>query len=111
MRCLRYLLVKLLIGLLVLPASSCDAVSTWMAGVDPDSYSWAELLGTTHKNTWDKDLRDCEAPSGQAASTGEDAPTAGATITITRSENAQVVATCMFEKGYSKDYETRTGLF
>jgi hypothetical protein len=99
----------LIVGLLAFPASSCVAVSSYLAGMDddPEAYTWEPIPGTTHKGTWAQDVKECEAPGTPVvdAGTATDAPT------ITRSEDAPVVATCMADKGYRKIYQTRSTLF
>jgi hypothetical protein len=43
----RRCVLHLLVGLLMLPASVCDSVSVWLAGVDRADYTWGPLAGTT----------------------------------------------------------------
>jgi hypothetical protein len=100
----------LIVALLVLPAGSCVAVSTYLAGMDdPENYSWEPVPGTAHQRTWEQDIKDCEAPRAQAGNADGAAPTG--VPTIVRSEDAPVVATCMADKGYRKVYQSRSTLF
>jgi hypothetical protein len=100
----------LIVGLFAFSASSCVAVSTYLAGMeDAENYTWEPIPGTTHKRTWAQDIKDCEAPGAQVGSAGAGAPTGAPTIA--RSEDAPVVATCMTEKGYRKLYQARSNLF
>jgi hypothetical protein len=108
---IRRLARMLMVALLAFPASSCVAVSSYLAGMDdnPENYTWEPIPGTTHKATWAQDIKECEAPGtpvqGAKARATTDVPT------IQRSENAPVVAACMADKGYRKLYQTRNDLF
>jgi hypothetical protein len=98
---------RVLFVLVALPVSACDAISEWAAGVDSENYTWEPMPGVKPKNTWDKDLRDCEAPNLEAAAA--DAGAAGGGRSMTRSEDSEVVSRCMEGKGYRKVYLQRTG--
>jgi hypothetical protein len=100
---------SLVIGLLVLPAASCAGVSDWMAGIDPQNYSWEPAPGTVHHKTWQEDVRDCERPGVPEGEAQAKAPKGAPTIA--RSEGAPVVAACMADKGYRKVYLSRTTFF
>lgn len=45
------LVLRLLLCLLVLPASSCDATSVWLSGVDRETYEWQPISEVTAKET------------------------------------------------------------
>lgn len=119
-----------MIALLALPLVGCNAVSAWLAGIDQQEYSWAEVPGTKHANSMQKDLDACEAPGapGDAAATAaspSDHAAGGATPssqgasaaassdvpTIARGEDSPAVAACMADKGYHKAYRDRQSLF
>jgi hypothetical protein len=102
-------LIRLFLGLSLLPAGACDPVSAWLAGVDTEHYSWVPRPGTKHQNTWDKDLSDCLAPGTPAASAG--GGVASGVPTISRSANSPIVITCMADKGYEKSYQARISPF
>jgi hypothetical protein len=105
-------LPQLLMLLLVLSVMACQGPSDWMAGIDRGRYEWVPVGGakndkaeTTKKA---QDLRDCEAPSGQAPAKPEAATDA---VTITRAESSPMVEACMAGKGYNKVYQTRETMF
>lgn len=100
---------SLIVGLLVLPGGSCAGISDWMAGIDPENYSWEPAAGSVHPRTWQEDLKDCELPGAPPAEAETSAPKGAPTIA--RSEGAAVVAACMADKGYRKVYLSRTTLF
>jgi hypothetical protein len=100
----------LIVAVLALPTDACVAVSTYLAGMDdPQNYTWEPVPGTAHARTWGQDIKDCESPRAQAGSTEAAAPTSAPTIS--RSEDAPVVAACMTDKGYRKVYQARSALF
>lgn len=100
---------SLVILLLVFPAAGCAGVSNWMAGINPQNYSWEPAAGSVHHKTWQEEVRDCEQPGAPAAEAEAGAPKDAPTIA--RSEGAELVATCMADKGYRKVYLSRTTMF
>ncbi|HXY99000.1 MAG TPA: hypothetical protein VEI03_03305 [Stellaceae bacterium] len=100
---------SLVVALLLLPAGSCAGVSTWMAGIDRESYSWEPMPGSVHRKTWQQDVKDCEQPGIATGEAAASAPKDGPTIA--RSEGAAAVAACMADKGYRKVYQARTSFF
>jgi hypothetical protein len=99
--------LRVLIALTVLPLFGCNAASEWMAGINPDDYTWESPIGAAPAaGAMDKDLKLCEGGGGTAS-----AEAAQSGLTITRSEDSKAVTDCMSARGYQKFYQSRQTLF
>ncbi len=99
--------LRVWIALTILPLCGCNAVSLWMAGINPDDYTWEPPIGAAPAaGTMEKDLKLCEGGGGTAS-----AEAAQSGLAITRSEDSEAVAGCMSAKGYYKFYESSQTLF
>jgi hypothetical protein len=98
---------RAVIALTLLPLSACDAASEWLAGINPQNYTWEPPLGAAPAaGAMEKDLKACMGEPGTPS-----AEAAKGEPTITRPEDSEAVAGCMAAKGWTKVYQSRQTLF
>ena len=98
---------RTVIALTLLPLSACNAASEWLAGINPNNYTWDPPIGAAPAaGAMEKDLKNCEGEGGTPS-----AEAAKGMPTITRPEDSEAVANCMTAKGWTKVYQSRTTMF